>query len=136
MSIDLSHLPRMKATATKLTFDGSVMNITIKITNESPLNIIFEHCLLKLKQNQHTIGGFYGKLQITHGECEVEFCGNIQDWVSGMETLKGDEYTSCFGFHESWKQYAIKLFEVEVNLDNLDGNWADNEDVAGDNGDE
>lgn len=136
MSIDLSHSPRMKTTVTRLTINGSAINIAMSINNEGPLEILFDYCTFKLKQNQRTIGELYGELSILPGKFNVEFRGSIQDGVSGMATLKGDEYSSddddddC---DESWKKYAIKLFEAEVNLDKRDAGDADTDDVIGDN---
>lgn len=130
MSIDLSHPPRMKTTVTRLTIDGSAINITIRIKNESPLDILFNHCTFILKQNQRTIGKLYGSLSIFSGdEYEESFDGTIEHGVSGVATLKGD---GCWSgsCEESWKPYAIKLFEAEVNLDKLDAGDDDTDDVV------
>lgn len=107
----------------------------MRITNESPLDILFEHCTFILKQNQRTIGELYGSLIIFPGGSEVEFRGSVQDGVSGVATLKGDEYTSC-DYEASWKKYVIKLFEAEVDLDKLDSGDADTNDVVDDKDDE
>lgn len=117
MSIDLSYLARMKTSVTMLIIDDSSISITIEITNWSPLEIFFDNCTLILSQNQRTIGKLSGYLDIMPGSSfEAKFHGKIQHSVSGMAILKGDGYNSC-EFGETWKQYAIKLFEAEVNLD-------------------
>lgn len=132
MSIDLSYLARMKTSVTRLRIDDSFISITIEITNESPLEICFENCTLVLSQNQHIIGNLSGYFDIVPGSSfEAKFCGKVQRSVSGMATLKGDGYNSC-DYEESWKQYAIKLFEAEVNLDNLNVGDEDEDDVVDD----
>ncbi|KAH8131450.1 hypothetical protein LI328DRAFT_160571 [Trichoderma asperelloides] len=132
MSIDLRYPARMKTTVTRLIIDGSSISITIEITNGSPLEIFFDNCTLILSQNQHTIGKLSGLLDIMPGSSfEAKFHGKIQHSVSGMAILKGDGYNSCC-FEETWKQYAIKLFEAEVNLDKLNVGDANEDDVVDD----
>ncbi|KAK1245291.1 hypothetical protein MKX08_004920 [Trichoderma sp. CBMAI-0020] len=117
ISMDLSYMTRMRATVTNLRIHGQEISITMKITNLSPLELLFEYGVFILKKGQKTVGEVTGSLEIVPGEFEVNLDGKIQNGVSGVVTLKGDHFEDC---DDSWQQYAIKLFEVGVNLDGLD----------------
>lgn len=134
MSIDLSYLARMKTTVTSLIINRSNIIITIRITNESPFEICFESCTLILKQSQRTIGKLSGYLDIFPGTFQAQFRGEIERGTSGIATLKGDNSTSS-DLEETWKGYAIKLFEADVNLDQAD-DGVDNDDDDDDDDDD
>jgi hypothetical protein len=118
MSIDLSYLARMMTAVTELLIhDDDAINITLTITNPNPVEIYFESCSLILKQDQNTIAHLKGHhFDIVSGTFEVELFGEIDLDASGMATLKGDVLHSR-DYDDTWKQYAIKLFEAEVDLD-------------------
>lgn len=78
---------------------------------------MFDYGTFKLKKGQQTVGELSGGLEIVPGEFEVDLKGKIQSGISGMVTLKGDYFHD---YEDSWQQYAIKLFEVKVNLDEMD----------------
>lgn len=120
MSIDLSYMARMTATVVSLIIDGSDINITVEIRNMSSLELFFNESAFVLKKGQQIIGKLEGDLNIVPGTFEVQFDGQISCGVSGMATLKGDLCDVYQGGEPSWRQHAIKLFEVEVNLDNVD----------------
>ncbi|KAM0516708.1 hypothetical protein ACHAPE_005342 [Trichoderma viride] len=116
--LDLSCMTRMRATVTSLKIHGDEISITMKITNLSSLELLFDwEGTFLLKKGQQTVGELGGCLDIVPGEFEVDLEGHIQSGVSGMVTLKGDFYEDM---DPSWQEYAIKLFEVEINLDEMD----------------
>lgn len=123
--LDLSCMTRMRATVISLKIHGDEISITMKITNLSSLELLFDQQgTFLLKKGQQTVGELTGCLDIVPGEFEVDLEGHIQSGVSGMVTLKGDFYEDM---DPSWQEYAIKLFEVEINLDEMDvdGNTVD-----------
>ncbi|KAL6910375.1 hypothetical protein GGI43DRAFT_427043 [Trichoderma evansii] len=120
MSIDLSYMARMTATVVSLLIDGSDVNITVEIRNMSSLELYFNESAFVLKKGQQIIGKLEGDLNIFPGKFEVQFDGQISSGVSGMATLEGDLCDVYQGRESTWRRYAIKLFEVEVNLDNVD----------------
>ncbi|EHK49026.1 uncharacterized protein TrAtP1_000390 [Trichoderma atroviride] len=117
ISMDPSYMMRMRAAVTNLRIHGQEISITMKITNLSSLELQFEYGTFILKKGQQTVGEVAGGLDLVPGEFEVNLGGQIQSGISGVVTLKGEHFEDC---EESWQQYAIKLFEVEVNLDELD----------------
>lgn len=123
--LDLSCMTRMRATVTSLEIHGDEISITMKIANLSSLELLFDQeGTFLLKKGQQTVGELNGCLDIVPGEFEVDLEGHIKSGVSGVVTLKGDHYEDM---DRSWQEYAIKLFEVEVNLDEIDvvGNTVD-----------
>lgn len=121
--LDFSLMMRMRATVTSLRIHGEEISITMKITKLSSLELLFANeAIFLLKKGQQTVGELSGCLDIVPGEFVVELEGHIQSGISGMVTLKGDHYEEM---DRSWQEYAIKLFEVEVNLDDVDDNTID-----------
>ncbi|KAM0258259.1 hypothetical protein ACHAQJ_003901 [Trichoderma viride] len=118
MSIDLSHIARMRTTVKSIKIADTKIRITVEVTNLSPLELLFDdENLYTLKKGQQTIGKLWGELAIVPGKFQLDFHGEIQSGVTGLATLQGDFYEDL---EESWQCYAIKLFEVEVNLDEAD----------------
>lgn len=114
MSVDLSHMARMKTTIKSITRSENWISITISITNLSPLQLHFPgESGFVIKQRGQEIGNLWGAFYIELGEHNIELRGLIDDDVPGMAVLKGDSNQDS----DSWQQYAIRLFEVEVNLD-------------------
>ncbi|RFU80963.1 hypothetical protein TARUN_1248 [Trichoderma arundinaceum] len=114
ISIYLDHMARMRATAKNIEIAGNEIFMIIEIINLSPFSLCFDNARFDLKRGDEIIGHLAGDLKIVPGVFKVDLAGSIYNRVSGMATLKGDE------FHEvknSWQYYAIKLFQIEVNLD-------------------
>lgn len=117
ITMDLSCMARMRATVTSLKINDGKISITIKITNLSSLELSFGSGCFLLKKGRQTVGELFGSLDIVPGKFEVEVDGNIEKGASGMVTLEGESDYDC---EQSWSQYAIRLFKVEINLDELD----------------
>jgi hypothetical protein len=131
--LDMSCMARMRATVTDLRINGQNISITMKIVNLSSLELLFDFGKFILKKGQQTVGEVSGDLDIIPGEFEVNLQGKIQSGISGVVTIKGD----YFHDHEdSWMQYAIRLFEAEVDLDKLDVGDADDRDDDADDCDD
>ncbi|KAL6801879.1 hypothetical protein J3E68DRAFT_447787 [Trichoderma sp. SZMC 28012] len=117
ISIDLARMPRMRTTIKSLKISGKQIKISMIITNPSPLTLEADpSCFFTLKKGQDTIGELSAIFEISPGETECLFQGTIRRGVSGVVTLKGSHYES-FEMDETWQQHVIKLFEVEINLD-------------------
>lgn len=115
--LDFSCMMSMRANVTSLGIQGDEISITMKITNFSSLELLFDNdATFLLKKGQQTVGESSGVLDIVPGEFVIEMEGYIESGISGMVTLKGDHYEDI---DRSWQEYAIKLFEVEVNLDDV-----------------
>jgi hypothetical protein len=117
MSIDLSRMAKMIPTVTSVKIVDTKISITVEITNLSSLKLLFEEGTFTLNKGQRIIGMLNGFLDIVPGKFAVEFDGEMQKGVSGIATLKGHFYEDM---DMSWQEDAIKLFEVEVNLDGVD----------------
>ncbi|KAF3069574.1 hypothetical protein CFAM422_007079 [Trichoderma lentiforme] len=115
MSIDLANMPRMSTKVNSLEISHDKININMTITNPSPLSLWFEvNCNFVLKKGQDIIGELMAPFDIKPGEEVCVFVGTIRPRTSGMVTIKGEKYEDV---DYSWQQYIMKLFEVEINLD-------------------
>ncbi|UKZ80534.1 hypothetical protein TrVFT333_008295 [Trichoderma virens FT-333] len=114
MSIDLANMPRMSATVDEFTTFGDKIEITMTITNPSPLTLRFDGSSeFVLKKGKDIIGELWASFQILPGEKECVFKGIFKPEVSGMVTLEGSNFEDM---DRTWQQYVIKLFKVEIDL--------------------
>ncbi|EHK24481.1 uncharacterized protein TRIVIDRAFT_30516 [Trichoderma virens Gv29-8] len=119
MAIDLSNVANIKATTKTLEMTGAAIDVVITMMNPGPLHLRFKTAYFILKQGNKTIGMVSGEFNIVPGEFEVVLEGECDeeievDKLNGTAVLKGD---SCCEEHSTWLQYAIRQFEIEVDLD-------------------
>ncbi|KAK4067844.1 hypothetical protein Trihar35433_6404 [Trichoderma harzianum] len=115
MSIDLANMPRMSIKINSLEVSHDKIKIVTTIINPSPVILFFEvSCHFAIKKGQDNIGRLTAPFRIEPRELECVFEGTIRPRTSGMVTLKGEIYKDV---DFSWQQYILKLFEVEINLD-------------------
>ncbi|KAL7912799.1 hypothetical protein GGI35DRAFT_476630 [Trichoderma velutinum] len=119
ISIDLAKMMRMTVVVKRLILSGDVLKIVININNQSPLMLDFDgDCNFVLEQEGEDIGYMKGKLEIADNRATFVFRGRYNGRASGMATLKGDRFYSS-DKKDSWLQYALRLFEVEIDLDEI-----------------
>lgn len=120
MSIDLGRGSRLKPVIKSLTLSGSVFKIVMSIENHCPITLTVDgDCRFVLEKDKKQIGYLEGKLTIAIDEAKQVFRGRLDDdKASGMAILKGDKFLSSDKV-DSWLEYAINLFEVEINLDEI-----------------
>ncbi|KAL5084359.1 hypothetical protein Trisim1_012068 [Trichoderma cf. simile WF8] len=119
MSIDLGRVPRLIPVVESLTLSGDEFKIVMDIQNRSPFTLNFNgDCHFVLEKNGNKIGDLEGKLHIAIEGAEQVFRGRLHGKASGIATLKGDTFLSS-GKVDSWLEYAFKLFEVEIDLDEI-----------------
>lgn len=119
ISIDLAKMDRMTAIVKSLTLSDDALKIVIATDNQSPVTLGFDgDCHFVLEKEQRTIGYVKGQMQIAFDEEILILRGRFFREASGMATLKGSMFESS-DKKASWRQYALRLFEVEVNLDKL-----------------
>ncbi|OPB42417.1 hypothetical protein A0O28_0035340 [Trichoderma guizhouense] len=115
MSVNLANMPRMTTTITSLRIFGEKVRIIMNLTNPSPVTLHAEvESEFVLKKGKDTVGHLDALFEIIPGVHQCVFAGTISPKVSGMVTLKGSSYEDP---DESWQQYVITLFEVNINLD-------------------
>ncbi|KAK0766911.1 hypothetical protein N5P37_000641 [Trichoderma harzianum] len=115
MSINLANMPRMTTTIKRIRIFGEKIKITMILTNPSPVTLHAEvDSEFVLKKGEDTVGHLAALFEIIPGENECVLAGNISPNVSGMVTLKGSSYEDS---DESWQQYVITLFEININMD-------------------
>lgn len=119
MSIDLANMPRMSIKINSLEVSHDKINIVTTIINPSPVRLFFEaYCHFAIKKGQDNIGGLTAPFDIKPGEQVCAFVGTIRPRTSGMVTIKGEQYEDI---DYTWQQYIMKLFEVDINLDEFIG---------------
>ncbi|KAL7963586.1 hypothetical protein V8C34DRAFT_266023 [Trichoderma compactum] len=118
-SIDLKQAPRLKPVINSLTLSGDGFEIVMNVENQRPFGLDFNgDCCFVLEQDEKRIGNLQGELSIGIGGGTHVFRGSLHGKTSGMATLKGDTFFSSDKM-DSWLIYAFRLFEVEINLDEI-----------------
>ncbi|KAK4070100.1 uncharacterized protein Triagg1_6521 [Trichoderma aggressivum f. europaeum] len=119
MSVDLGRMPRLKPVVESLTLSGDEFEIVMNIENQSPFGLDFNgnfHCVLE--KDEKEIGYLNGELAIGIDGGKHVFRGRLHDEASGTAILKGDSFLSS-DKKDSWLQYALRLFKVEINMDEI-----------------
>ncbi|UKZ80531.1 hypothetical protein TrVFT333_008292 [Trichoderma virens FT-333] len=101
MAIDLSNVANIKATTKTLEMIGATIVVVLTMMNPGPLHLRFKTAYFILKQGNKTIRKVSGSST-----------SSLEN--SKTAVLKGD---SCCEEHSTWLQYAIRQFEIEVDLD-------------------
>lgn len=117
LTIDLAKPPRIKCEVRSLTISDNRININMRNTSSGPINMVLDaDCEFVLLQDKKTVGNLLGMFNIHSGTEDWVVNGTIQDGVSGVVLLKGVRYREHFA-DNTWYQYFIQSFEVEINVD-------------------
>ncbi|KAL7795232.1 hypothetical protein V8C37DRAFT_47959 [Trichoderma ceciliae] len=119
MSMNLRRMERLRATVKPTNLTGESMNLVVMISNPGPVKPSLGWSHFNLKQGGKIIGELQGDFVVAPGENQLVLHGDIdknrEDKLSGMAILKGKRGDD----EETWEDDAVRLFELEVNLDEM-----------------
>ncbi|KAL7937492.1 hypothetical protein V8C35DRAFT_181895 [Trichoderma chlorosporum] len=119
MSIDMANIRRLRPVLKSIKLSGKKLTIHFITENSVPFNMVFSgDCEFVLEQGQRHMAYFdMCEFFLDHDTGNHVIEGRIETRPSGMATLKGFNYKNVNS--AIWLCYALRLFEMEVNLDEI-----------------